>query len=102
MIAFTEVLRLSPSVALRPEPFGAMAYHFGNRRLTFLKRPELVAVVNALNGVDSLEEVFHSCGISSQNWNAYARAIDALMDADMIHRVGDSDSPDTSAVAVTI
>ncbi|HEY9562375.1 MAG TPA: mycofactocin biosynthesis chaperone MftB, partial [Nocardioides sp.] len=34
---------LSPSVALRPEPFGAMAYHFGNRKLTFLKRPELVA-----------------------------------------------------------
>jgi putative mycofactocin binding protein MftB len=21
----------SPSVALRPEPFGALAYHFGNR-----------------------------------------------------------------------
>ena len=35
---------LSPSVALRPEPFGALAYHFGNRKLTFLKRPELVAV----------------------------------------------------------
>ena len=34
---------LSPSVALRPEPFGALAYHFGNRKLTFLKRPELVA-----------------------------------------------------------
>ena len=39
---------LSPSVALRPEPFGALAYHFGNRKLTFLKRPELVAVVRAL------------------------------------------------------
>ena len=24
---------------LRPEPFGALAYHFGNRRLTFLKTP---------------------------------------------------------------
>ena len=40
--------RLSPSVALRPEPFGALAYHFGNRKLTFLKRPELVAVVRGL------------------------------------------------------
>ena len=39
---------LSPSVALRPEPFGALAYHFGNRKLTFLKRPELVALVRAL------------------------------------------------------
>ena len=39
---------LSPSVALRPEPFGALAYHFGNRKLSFLKRPELVAVVRGL------------------------------------------------------
>ncbi|MFM7094839.1 MAG: mycofactocin biosynthesis chaperone MftB, partial [Actinomycetota bacterium] len=23
---------LSPQVALRPEPFGALAYHYGNRR----------------------------------------------------------------------
>ena len=41
---------LSPSVALRPEPFGALAYHFGNRKLIFLKRPELVAVVRGLDG----------------------------------------------------
>ena len=32
-----EAWRLSPSVALRPEPFGALAYHFGNRKLTLLK-----------------------------------------------------------------
>jgi putative mycofactocin binding protein MftB len=28
--------RLSPRVAPHPEPFGALAYHYGNRRLTFL------------------------------------------------------------------
>ena len=38
--------RLSPSVALRPEPFGALAYHFGTRKLTFLNRPELVELVS--------------------------------------------------------
>jgi len=43
-----EAWTLSPSVALRPEPFGALAYHFGNRKLTFLKRPELVQVVQGL------------------------------------------------------
>ncbi|MEN8672983.1 mycofactocin biosynthesis chaperone MftB, partial [Nocardioides sp.] len=47
MDLLTQPWSLSPSVALRPEPFGALAYHFGNRRLTFLKRPELVAVVRA-------------------------------------------------------
>ena len=29
--------RCSPQVAVRPEPFGALLYHFGTRRLSFLK-----------------------------------------------------------------
>ena len=58
MVELTEILQLSPSVALRPEPFGALAYHFGNRRLTFLKRPELVQVISSLNGTDLLKDVF--------------------------------------------
>ena len=37
--------QLHPQVALRPEPFGALAYHYGNRRLTFLRSPELVELV---------------------------------------------------------
>ena len=45
-----EAWSLSSSVALRPEPFGALAYHFGTRRLTFLKQPGLVEVVRGLNG----------------------------------------------------
>jgi len=40
--------RCSPSVALRPEPFGALVYHFGTRRLSFLKTPQLVDVVSGL------------------------------------------------------
>ena len=41
-------LTLDSQVALRPEPFGALAYHYGNRRLVFLKHPDLVRVVEAL------------------------------------------------------
>ena len=41
-------LELHPDVALRPEPFGALAYHYGNRRLVFLKHPDVVAVVRRL------------------------------------------------------
>jgi putative mycofactocin binding protein MftB len=40
--------RLHPQVALRREEFGALAYHYGNRRLVFLKSPELVSLVSAL------------------------------------------------------
>jgi mycofactocin biosynthesis protein MftB len=48
--------RCSPRVALRPEPFGALVYHFGSRRLSFLKTPQLVAVVSGLEQHDSIEE----------------------------------------------
>ena len=37
-----------PQVAIRREGFGGLAYHFGNRRLVFLKAPELVTLVEAL------------------------------------------------------
>lgn len=40
-------LRLHPSVAVRPEPFGALAYHYDTRRLVFLRHPQLVDVVHA-------------------------------------------------------
>ena len=45
-------LALDPQVALRPEPFGALAYHYGNRRLIFLKHPDVVRVVRALGDHD--------------------------------------------------
>lgn len=39
---------LHPDVALRPERFGALAYHHGTRRLTFLRSPLLADLVRAL------------------------------------------------------
>ena len=41
--------QLSPKVGLRPEPFGALAYHFDTRRLLFLKSDDLVALVESLD-----------------------------------------------------
>jgi putative mycofactocin binding protein MftB len=41
--------RLDRRVAIRPEPFGALAYHFGTRQLSFLKTRKLLAVVQALD-----------------------------------------------------
>ena len=40
---------LHPQVAVRPEPFGALLYHFGTRRLSFLKDPSLRDVVESLD-----------------------------------------------------
>ncbi|MFI6184237.1 mycofactocin radical SAM maturase [Nonomuraea sp. NPDC051191] len=77
---------LSPSVALRPEPFGALAYHFGNRRLSFIKRPELVSVVNALAGQPDARAALVLAEVAPDQWPAYSSALSALADADMIRR----------------
>jgi putative mycofactocin binding protein MftB len=50
------VLCLHPQVAVRPEPFGALLYHFGTRRLSFLKDRRLLDVVRRLDGGTSVEE----------------------------------------------
>jgi putative mycofactocin binding protein MftB len=82
-----ERLLLSPSVSLRPEPFGALAYHFGNRRLTFLKRPELVEVVRGLDGRRTLREVLSECGIPEWQWPAYDATLVRLMGSEMLNVV---------------
>ncbi len=45
--------RLDPKVALRDEEFGALAYHYGNRRLVFLKSRDLVEIVRSLGDAPS-------------------------------------------------
>jgi putative mycofactocin binding protein MftB len=93
-----EPWRLSPSVALRPEPFGALAYHFGNRKLTFLKRPELVAVVSALAEHPDVRSALVACGVPESQHTAYARALAGLARTDMI-RPRSADSGAEGAVA---
>jgi len=75
---------LSPSVALRPEAFGALAYHFGNRKLTFLKRPELVAVVRGLVGQPDVRSALVAAGVPAGQHAAYAEALRGLATTDLI------------------
>ncbi len=75
---------LSPAVALRPEPFGAMAYHFGNRKLTFLKRPELVAVVKGLADHADVRATLVAVGVPEAHWAGYVDALAGLAATDMI------------------
>jgi putative mycofactocin binding protein MftB len=82
--------RLSPSVSLRPEPFGALAYHFGNRRLTFLKRRELVGVVRRLEESVDVRAALRDEGVAEHLWPAYVAALRGLADSDMIVRSEDA------------
>jgi len=76
--------RLDPQVALRPEPFGALAYHFGSRRLSFLKSPKLAAVVNGLAGQPDAAAACRAAGVSDSELASYGRALAALADRGMI------------------
>jgi putative mycofactocin binding protein MftB len=82
-----ELWALSPSVALRPEPFGALAYHFGNRKLIFLKRPELVGVIRGLAAAADVRSALVAAGVPEADWPAYLAALEGLAASDMVRRV---------------
>jgi putative mycofactocin binding protein MftB len=70
--------RCSPSVALRPEPFGALVYHFGTRRLSFLKTPQLVDVVSGLEHHADAHGAVEAAGVAQPQRPAYLRALAGL------------------------
>jgi mycofactocin biosynthesis protein MftB len=76
--------RLHPQVSVRPERFGALLYHFGTRRLSFLKSPALLAVVQALDGQPSARAACTVAGIGAADLPAYATALAALAGSSMI------------------
>jgi putative mycofactocin binding protein MftB len=81
--------QLHPSVAVRPERFGALLYHFGTRRLSFLKTPMLLDVVNGLEGAPTARAAIEGAGVTGPQAASYERALAGLADSDMIReRVG--------------
>ncbi len=74
------------SVALRPEPFGALVYHFGNRKLSFLKSKTLVSVVETLEDHPSVTATLAACGVSEAQRPAYEKALADLARSQMIER----------------
>ena len=76
--------RLHPQVSVRPERFGALLYHFGTRRLSFLKSPALLTVVSALATQPSARAACAAAGIGPTELPAYARALATLAGSQMI------------------
>ena len=72
--------RCSPSVAVRPEPFGALVYHFGTRRLSFLKTPQLVAVVSGLAAQPDVNAALDAADVVEGQRPAYLQALAGLAD----------------------
>jgi putative mycofactocin binding protein MftB len=76
--------RLHPQVALRPEPFGALAYHYGSRRLTFLRSPVLAELVRRLGDYPSADEALAD-RVPASSRPAYRRALADLASGEFIH-----------------
>ena len=62
-VALEAAYEIHPQAAVRPEPFGALVYHYGTRRLVFLRKPEMVSVVRGLSEHGTVAETLASCGI---------------------------------------
>jgi putative mycofactocin binding protein MftB len=75
---------LHPQAQIRPERFGALLYHFGTRRLTFLKQPTLLAVVRSLVDHDSARGACLAAGVTAAELPVYEAALDRLAATDMI------------------
>lgn len=76
--------RLHPQVAVRPEPFGALLYHFGTRKLSFLKNRTIVAVVESLADHPDVGSALAAAGVGAGQEGPYLHALGVLADSNML------------------
>ncbi|WP_200170676.1 mycofactocin biosynthesis chaperone MftB [Tomitella cavernea] len=82
--------RLHPQVALRPETFGALLYHFGTRKLSFLKNRTVVGIVQSLPEHSTIADAIDAAGVDEQSRHLYVHALTTLASSDMLVRAGQS------------
>jgi putative mycofactocin binding protein MftB len=82
--------RLHPQVSVRPERFGALLYHFGTRRLSFLKSPTLLSVVNGLAAAPTAALACTTAGVPEAQLPSYRSALATLAASQMICEQGDA------------
>ena len=74
--------RLHHQVAVRPEPFGALLYHFGTRKLSFLKNRTIVEVVNSLADHPDVRSALRAADIDDAQQGPYLHAFGVLVPAE--------------------
>ncbi|HUK67775.1 MAG TPA: mycofactocin biosynthesis chaperone MftB [Streptosporangiaceae bacterium] len=72
-----------PNVAIRREEFGGLAYHYGNRRLVFLKAPALVELVETLAEFASARDAL-TARVPSGSIKSYEFALAGLLTSEVI------------------
>jgi mycofactocin biosynthesis protein MftB len=76
--------RLHPQVAVRPEPFGALLYHFGTRKLSFLKNRIILAVVQSLADHRDVRAACRAAGVEDAELGPYLHALGVLAGSNML------------------
>ncbi len=75
---------VNPRVSIRPERFGALLYHFGTRRLSFIKDRRLLEVVTHLSNCANAREACVAARLPAEELTTYADALTRLVDSDML------------------
>jgi len=78
--------RLHPQVAVRPEPFGALLYHFGTRKLSFLKNRTILAVIESLDDHADVSSALVAAGVDHDQEAPYLHALSVLAASNMLVR----------------
>ncbi|MFF1877893.1 mycofactocin biosynthesis chaperone MftB [Leifsonia sp. NPDC058230] len=76
--------QLHPQVSVRPEPFGALLYHFGTRRLSFLKDRTLLEVVRGLSDAPTARAACTDAGVGAPELARYQAALATLADSSIL------------------
>jgi putative mycofactocin binding protein MftB len=76
--------RLHPQVAVRPEPFGALLYHFGTRKLSFLKNRTILAVIESLDDHADVSSALAAAGVEHDQEAPYLHALSVLVTSNML------------------
>ena len=71
-------------MAVRPEPFGALLYHFGTRKLSFLKNRTILTVVRSLADHPDVLSACRAAGIDDSGQEPYLNALRTLADSNML------------------
>ncbi|MDQ2678374.1 MAG: mycofactocin biosynthesis chaperone MftB [Actinomycetota bacterium] len=87
-------LRLHSSVSLRPERFGALAYSFDTRKLSFIKHPDLLRVVESLDGDMTVADALRAAAVDERRWSSFVTALSTLESSEMLELV-DPNDPET-------
>jgi putative mycofactocin binding protein MftB len=76
--------RVHEQVSVRPERFGALLYHFGTRRLSFLKDPRLLTVLQVLDEHGTARGACVAAGVAECELPGFGAALSSLASSQMI------------------